>query len=168
MLISWENCTSYWKVKKILHLSNFKKDMEGGITEVHKIFNRVDNINACCYFWYRLDDRSGGRSGGSKKTNSEEIDGKSFVTQKNNKCLQWPTGQGCWGKDSGFVQVAIRCYPGGKTVLQERSINVLNGFSRSQHCLCSFRTLKGLQSQQNMWAQKLGPAVCPGKLGQEK
>lgn len=80
MLIFWENCISYWKVKKkIFYFFNFKKDIEGGIIEVYKIFSRVDNINVCCYFWYRFDDRSGGRSGSLKKINLEEIDGKSFV-----------------------------------------------------------------------------------------
>lgn len=59
-----------------------KKTLKGGITEVHKIFSRVDNINACCYFWYCLNDKSGGRRGSSKKTNSEKTDGKSFVTQR--------------------------------------------------------------------------------------
>lgn len=68
--------------KKTFHLSSFKKKFNKGITEIHKIFSKVDNINACFYFWYCLDDRSGGRSGSSKNTNSEERDGKGFVTQR--------------------------------------------------------------------------------------
>lgn len=39
---------------------------------------------------------SGGRSGSSKNTNSEERERwEELCHSKNNKCLPWPTGQGC-------------------------------------------------------------------------
>lgn len=68
MLIPWESCTIYWKVKK-KNLPSFQLQRHWRRLSLKytRIFSRVNNINACCYFWYCLNDRNGGRSGSSKK-----------------------------------------------------------------------------------------------------